>query len=140
MPQLRSYTVTVMGNPEWSRTVNHISPGKAKVGYWRELQDSWEVPFTMIRARVNGLPYTSDDYRRMAKYRGIEFSYCGMKVVIDGQTGFIVGHNSSSNLDVLFFDGRYKGQTLNCHPHSGVTYYDQHDKIIEVPKRSAEAA
>jgi len=115
MAQLRSYTVSVKGIPEFQRTINHVSPGKAKVEYWRELQDSWEYPYIMIVCKVNGLPYTSDQFKLMAKYRQIEFAYCGMQVSVGGEIGFIVGHNEYANLDVLFMEGKYAGQTLNCH-------------------------
>lgn len=42
---------------------------------------------------------------------------CGQRVKCGESYGFIVGHNSSANFDVLFDDdSRYPGQRLNVHP------------------------
>jgi hypothetical protein len=68
----------------------------------------------------------------MAKYRCIPFARVGMRVRVGDEMGTIVGHNSSSNLDVLFDLGsRYPGEVLNCHPHSQVTYFDEDGAEIE---------
>lgn len=133
MNELKSWTVYVKDKPDWQRIINHISPGKAKVEYWRELQDSWEIPYTLIRVKVNGLPHTSVQYKLMAQYRGIGFSYCGMQVSVSGEIGYIVGHNSSANMDVLFIAGKWQGQTLNCHPQADkVIFFDKAGKEIVI--------
>lgn len=126
--ELKSYDVALPGYP-WE-TINSLSPGQAKSEYYRSL-DMDGVPYTAIKVRVNGLPYTSDDFIRNAKYRKIEFAYCGMAVKVGEWNGVIVGHNSSANLDILAIDGKYAGQVVNCHPHSNVTYYDKKGNVIK---------
>lgn len=127
LQELRSYNCSLDGI-HWE-TINALSPGQAKMEYYRDLD--MDVPYTAIRCRVNGYPYTSDEFIRMAKYRGIEFAYCGMAVMVGDWKGVIVGYNSSSNLDVLAVEGKYTGQVLNCHPHSKVTYFDKKGNVIK---------
>jgi hypothetical protein len=79
---------------------------------------------------VVGSPYTSPEFIRNAKYRNIEFAYCGMVVMVSDMHGVIVGHNSSANLNVLFTDGKYKGQILNCHPNHEIKYFDKNGILI----------
>lgn len=126
--ELRCFKVSIDGQ-HWTN-INALSRGEAKSRFFRNYD--MDIEYTWLRCRSEGLPYTSEDFIRNAKYRNIEFAYCGMKVTVNGCTGFIVGHNSSANLDVLFTDGKYKGMTLNCHPHSGVTYYDKKGNVIPV--------
>jgi hypothetical protein len=54
-----------------------------------------------------------------------------MAVEMDGQKGVITGHNDSANLNVLFTEGKYKGQVLNCHPHWKMTYFNSKGEIIK---------
>lgn len=110
---------------------NTTSHGQAKMMFLRNL-DFDHVKFTDVKCRVVGVPHTSADFVRNAKYRKIPFAYCGMKVKVGDDNGFIVGHNSSANLDVLFVDGKYKGQTLNCHPYSQITYFNPDGSIAEL--------
>lgn len=134
---LRAYECTVKGT-DWHRTVHAETAGKAKLEYWRDVREAWQdTPYTAIRCRVIGPPQTSDDFRRTAEYRGVSFARVGMDVIVNGCRGVIVGHNCSANFDVLFQDGRYKGQTLNCHPQSGVAYFDKDGALIyQAPGRA----
>lgn len=125
--ELRKYECSLNGNDWWS--CNATSYGKAKAEFYRMLD--MEIKYTWIKCRCTGLPYTSEDFIRNAKYRGIDFAYCGMVVAVDGAKGIITGHNSSANLDILFTDGKYKGQTLNCHPNYKMTYFDSKGEIIK---------
>jgi hypothetical protein len=126
LQELKSYNCSLDGE-HWE-TINALSSGQAKMRYYRDLD--MDIPYTAIRCRVNGYPYTSEDFMRMAKYRQIEFAYCGMAVMVGDWMGVITGHNSSSNLNVLAVDGKYKGQVLNCHPHSEVTYFDRNGNVL----------
>jgi hypothetical protein len=126
--ELKSYNCSI-DNEHWS-TINAISKGSAKSKYFRKLDADW-IKYTQIKCKVNGYPYTSEEFIRCTKYRNIEFAYCGMKVNVSGWNGFIVGHNNSANLDILFIDGKYSGQTLNCHPNFKIKYFDKQGNLIK---------
>ncbi len=120
-----------LGRDHWE-SYNATSRGKAKSQYMRDIADCVDKDaYKHIRCRVVGQVYTSDDFKRMAKSRGIEFAYCGMLVKIENDHGVIVGHNDSMNLNVLMTSGRFKGRVDNCHPHYKTTYYDRAGNIIK---------
>ncbi len=113
---IRSYVCTVKGT-DWQRTIHAKTAGKAKYRYWCDIQDPWPgIPFTAIRVLTVGPPQTSDEFRRCAEYRGVPFARIGMQVRVGGDLGVISGHNSSANFNVIFTEGKFKGQELNCHP------------------------
>ncbi len=130
--QLRAYIVSLDGQ-HWE-TVHSTSRGAAKMWYYRHLD--CDYPYLRIQCRVAGRKeksptfHTSQEFIRNAKYRNIEFAYCGMKVKVNECNGVIIGHNSSANLNIFFTDGKYAGETLNCHPHSGVIYFDKEGNVI----------
>jgi hypothetical protein len=102
----------------WGPTIiNSTTAGKAKRQYHRDVSDPWpDVRFIDIRVRKVGAPQTSDAFIRNAKYRGMPDVKCGQRVKVSGNFGWIVGHNSSANFDVLFDSGKWAGATLNVHP------------------------
>lgn len=106
--------------PEWARTINARSRGKAKSQYLRDISESWDADYRDICCRKIGRPVTSERFRENAKYRGMPEVECGQRVKIGESCGVIVGHNASANFDVLFDDDapKYAGLTLNCHPQS----------------------
>lgn len=112
--KVSAYECTVVGH-DWQTVVNHFTSGKAKAEYLRDVRDSWpDIKFTDIRVRRLGAPQNPHGFERCAEYRGVAFK-CGDRVqVAECGHGFIVGHNSSANFDVLFDSG----QTLNVHPAS----------------------
>ncbi len=69
-------------------------------------------------------------FRRCMEYRGIPFARIGMRVLVDGKPGAIVGHNDSANLDVLFDGDRHAS---NCHPGWMVVYLDDGGNPIAPP-------
>jgi hypothetical protein len=107
------------------------TPGKAKHKRLLELRDGWDdIEYTGMRCkRLAGFASneTDEDFARVAEYRGIPFARLGMFVEVSGKRGIIVGHNSSSNLDVLFENG----SVLNCHPWSRVKYFDEDGDVIK---------
>lgn len=118
-----SFEVWPDGKPEWAKTINARSAGKAKGEYHRDLTESWpDVLFTKIRARKIGKPVTSERFRANAKYRGMPDVECGQRVTVNGNAGTITGHNSSANFEVLFDDDapNYAGLKLNVHPQDVV--------------------
>lgn len=111
--------------------INARSPGKAKSEFLRSLDCDW-VNFVDVHVRLYGEMFTSPELRRVADYRGVAFVCAGMRVKVGNDFGVIVGANSSANLDVLFdADGRYGEEVMNCHPHSQITYFDNHGEIIK---------
>jgi len=121
----------------WTK-INALSTGDAKSQFLRYLDGDYE--YTSVLCHVLGKPETSEEFKRNAKYRNIEFAYCGMVIDVNGKKGVIVGHNSSANLNVLFTEGDIKGQIINCHPNWKTTYYDSKGEIIktfEVSKASS---
>lgn len=118
MNEVFAFEVSV-ANTQFTQIVNARTAGKAKYQYWLKITDSWpEIPITAMRARKHGSPYTSFEFERNAKYRGMPDVICGQRVKVGGDEGVIVGHNSSANFDVLFDDNasKYAGQRLNVHP------------------------
>lgn len=136
--ELRHYQCSLVGIDHWW-SVNSTSYGKAKSEFYRML-DMDGIEFTSIRCKCIGMPHTSEDFKRNAKYRNIEFAYCGMVIDVSGEKGVIVGHNSSANLDVLFTTGKNKGHVFNCHPNWQTTYYDSKGEIIKTFKASKVAS
>jgi len=62
----------------------------------------------------------------MKRLRGVDFIELGMMVEIDGNTGTIVGVNSSANLDVVFANRlKYGSKALNCHPFWKARYFNK---------------
>lgn len=125
--ELKSYKISLDGE-HW-HTINHTSRGKAKSEFYRSYDMDFE--YTQILCRSNGLPFTSDEFKHTASYRKVDFAYCGMVVQVDGSKGWLVGSNESANFDVLFFEGKHSGQTLNCHPNWMIKYFDKTGSIIK---------
>ena len=74
------------------------------------------VTFADISVRKLGPAHTSEAFIRNARYRGMPDLRCGEAVTVSGRAGFVVGHNSSANFDVLFTGGDWAGAVLNVHP------------------------
>ena len=125
--ELKCYECSL--NKENWTSINETSRGRAKVSFFRGIEDMSN--FTDIYCRVVGKVRTSDEFIKNAKYRNIEFAYCGMVVSVDGMSGVITGHNSSANLDVLFVEGQYKGTVMSCHPNHKIAYYNKNKEIIK---------
>jgi hypothetical protein len=118
MNEVYSFEVSVIGT-NWTKQINARSAGKAKAEYWRDVREPWpDVPFTAIRARKIGRPESTEQFIRMAKYRGLPDVRCGQRVKVGNSCGVIVGHNSSANFDVLFDEDspRFPNRRLNVHP------------------------
>ena len=116
-----AFEVWVKTRPEFRRTINARSAGKAKSDYLCDLNESWpDYKFTDLAVRRLGLPRTSEGFTRNAAYRGVPDVRCGQRVIVGKGRGTIVGHNCSANFDVLFDDDSpdYPGLTLNVHPSS----------------------
>jgi len=107
------------------------SPSAAKYAHYLAMEygDSYEEMLNYFEVRLDGGPLypTTDAFRENAKYRGIPFAHCGMRVEVTGKPGTIIGHNSSANLDVLF-DG--ENRSANCHPWWRIKYFDRAGKLI----------
>lgn len=124
MSQLSAYAVSATGfeSQETGRRhktiVNARSAGKAKYEHYLDIHDCFpDLPFTAMRARRVGPVHTSEEFANCARKRGLPNVRCGQRVRVGSQTGVIVGHNSSSNFDVLFDEGtEWAGRTLNVHP------------------------
>lgn len=117
---IQAWEVSVSGQ-DWKVVVNATSRGKAKAEYHRQVLDAWPgVPFTAMRASAVGRPRSSRQFILCAEYRGLPNLRCGDKVKVGQATGTVVGHNASSNFEVLFdADSKeYAGQRLSVHPES----------------------
>lgn len=112
-----AFACTVKG-ADWPHTIiNTTTAGKAKKRYHNDVTDCWpDVKFTDIRVRKLGGPHTSERFIANAKYRGMPDVRCGQRVKVGESFGWIVGHNSSCNFNVLFDEGRLAGGTYNVHP------------------------
>jgi len=118
-PKVFAFEVNVKGT-NWQKVVNARTAGAAKYQYLLDVREAWpSVQFKDLTCRKLGAAQSSPEFLSMAARRGITWR-CGDRIVMsDGDSGVIVGHNSSLNLDVLFDSGtRYAGQVLNVHPAS----------------------
>jgi hypothetical protein len=112
-----AFECSVKDAPWGPSIINSTTAGKAKREYHRDVSDPWpDVRFIDIRVRKIGAAHTSEGFVRNAKYRGMPDVKCGQRVSVNGSEGWIVGHNSSANFDVLFDTGRLSGCTCNVHP------------------------
>lgn len=112
---------------KWSggvTVINHVSAGKARYAYLRELRDAVpDATFADVVVRKLGAPVNTEACRRTAEYRRRPELRCGVRVLVRvaGETeshwpGVIVDGNYSANFDVLFGDGPAAGAVLNVHP------------------------
>ena len=102
---------------EFTRTVNAATRSKARYDYLLDVRDAYpDVTFADISVRKLGPAHTSEAFIRNARYRGMPDLRCGEAVTVSGRAGFVVGHNSSANFDVLFTGGDWAGAVLNVHP------------------------
>lgn len=127
---------------------NHIAstPSQARYAFWQAHAEVL-VPFnkclTAIKTKSLGAVRPSqfygpeEDFARMCEQRDIQFAYQGMVVDVAGKKGWLVGSNSSLNMDVLFegYD-----HTSNCHPHHETTFYDNNMNIVRDFKKLKQAA
>ena len=126
--EIKAYEVGTKEYGYNGHVINTTSRGKAKSKFYHHLE--YDFPYTSIRCRCKGKPYTSEQFKRNAEYRNIPFAYCGMAVKVGDRPGWIVGHNGSANLNIMFEDGR----VLNCHPNWDITYYDSEgNEIVRYP-------
>lgn len=127
MKPLRAFACRVKCSEQ--ETIIHArSSGDAKARFWRRLDGFY---YTDIRCRCLGDPITTPDIQRTAEYRGVPFAKAGMSVIVNGNSGVIVGSNSSANFDVLFDEGtKWAGQVLNCHPTWEIVYIADDGSVL----------
>lgn len=125
--RLRHYNTTTLVSAE--------TAGKAKYQHYLQLGDLFS-DFLEYLTFVDGIHCVlkechhfsgieSDAFLRTKKYRGVPCAEIGMKVQINGRTGYIVGANDSCNFDVAFADGIF-----NCHPNHNIIYFGDGDIVI----------
>lgn len=125
---IQAFAVRLRGSPH-ETIINSSSAGRAKSQYVRGC-DLCDVRFTDVRVRRCGGPVTTADLVRVAEYRGVPFVRAGMRVQVGQHSGRIVAHNDSANFNVLFEDGPYAGEVLNCHPNWEITYFDDAGNVL----------
>ena len=132
---LKAFDCNVRGSSFPSTTVYHESIGKAKYQFWLDISESYpDLKYTDITAcRGSDRPSQRiyDEFLRTATYRGVPFARIGMAVEVERLKGEIAGKNSDANFNVLFLEGPYRGQVLNCHPNWRIKYYDSDGELIK---------
>ena len=127
---LRTYEVNVKGQ-NWAELIVRGSAGAAKYAFFRAIREVYpEVRFTDLTVRSLGKIEPDDSFTRVAQYRDVPYAELGMRVKVEDDEGFLVGSNSSSNFEVLFETGQYKGKVLNCHPNFKIKYFNSADEVI----------
>jgi hypothetical protein len=124
--QIRAYECSIKDTNR-STIVFASSPSKAKVSFWYDIRDYWDVKYTDLRCRCVGNPITPSSFERTAIKRDVPFAKIGMKVELDGKTGYIVGNNNDANFDVEFENG----SVFNCHPNWKMKYFDDSGQLIK---------
>jgi hypothetical protein len=131
MMKLRAYRVWQLEG-EWPLVIVAKTAGQAKYKYLV----SSDLPcsdFRYLRCKALGVVTRNMEglftqgFRRTAEYRGVPFAYIGMEVMCDRRRGVLVGHNSSANFDVCFYD---TGTTLNCHPNWRMRYLNENGETV----------
>jgi hypothetical protein len=134
-----AYACRLRGS-EHETVINSTSPGRAKREFLLDL-DMGGVEYTDIRVRRVGGPVTTDGIKRVAEHRGVPFAKAGMRVIVSGEPGRIVGHNSSGNFDVLFDEGsKWAGNVINSHPNWEIVYLDDDGTVLADFRQKREAA
>jgi hypothetical protein len=113
---ISAYACTVKGELHEPTIINSTHARRARNELYRDVNDCYPIHFIDVRVRKIGGAHTSDEFKRTAAYRGMPGLKCGQPVDVDGSAGYIVGHNSSANFDVLFVEGKLAGGPYNVHP------------------------
>jgi hypothetical protein len=130
---IRAYLCTVI-RTEWERVIHATTASKARYQCLLGLRDSYrKVTLADIKVQSFGDPQTSDSFMRVAQKRGLPFARVGMRVECVGGVGWIVGHNSSCNFEVLMDTGPRKNRIVVVHPLSDVRYFGS-DGVEIVPE------
>lgn len=109
--------------------INSYSRDKAKNIFYNMVRDVYDnVRFIDCRAKFIGPAHTSSAFLRNANYRGMPDIRCGNRVKTVNGMGYVVGHNSSANFNILFESGDLAGGTYNVHP-SEVLFYEHTPEI-----------
>ena len=115
------------------------TPSKAKYQMFLYTNDMWEytdgfkgflkdVEYCRKIKFDESSSFKIDQFNHMKEMRNIKFAYIGMKVIVNGKEGIIVGSNGSLNLDVMF-EG-YNGP-CNCHPYWKTKYIDSEGNVLK---------
>ena len=127
---------------EYAENIFAKTRSKAKYKLYKKMTDEYNIEWKdgfkgflegirTKRVGTGGLRdlYGSEyDFVIMTERRDILFATQGMMVNINGKYGFIVGANTSCNLDVYF---PCNGFIDNCHPWWKTIYYGDNGEIIK---------
>jgi hypothetical protein len=128
-PRIRQFECCVKST-DWVKSVYALTRSKARYQYWKDVVEVWDgVKLANVTARAVPI-YVSQDTRNVFEARGIPEAFIGMTVEVDGKEGFIVGVNSSANLDVMFEAGTKQESIGNCHPRWETVYYGNNGVIV----------
>lgn len=112
--QLRAYSCTVVGT-NWDTVVHALTREKARYLYWRQVTDAWpDTPFTAIRARLLGLPRTTEKFHHTALYRKAWFRI-GDKVRVGNSIGFVADSDDSANFVIHVISGEWANRIVHVH-------------------------
>lgn len=112
---------------------NDTSLGRVKASLIKMIREvGYDFEYTDLRGKCMGDPVTTPEFAACARYRGVPFARCGMRVrLFDGSEGVITGHTSSACFKVLFASGRNAGAELSCHPNSELSYLNEDGSLIK---------
>lgn len=129
-------TYDIWDDKEYPKKIIAATAGKAKYEYWQLMSDCWDIPFgkllPLLRVRKLGPASPSahfmdrENFDRMKVNRGIEFTYMGMRVEVNGKAGTITGYHGF-NLMVLMDGDTRPG---NCHPWWETKFFDKQGNVI----------
>lgn len=121
-----AFEVWPVWKPEWSTVVNHRTAGKAKAEMFSDLRESYDLPFTDMRARKIGRPRTDSMFAHVAQMRGMPELRCGQRVSFlskgESVSGVLVDAGGGANFGVLCDkDSIWPNQRVYVHPSELIT-------------------
>jgi hypothetical protein len=140
---INAYSVWLKGDEKNASVIYAATGAKARADYWRHVKELFESPrkmWCLLRSKRLKTEEQRPNLKRTAELRNIPFVYAGMKVMRDGEVGYIVDGNSDANLDVYFPFGRNgrRGVLKNCHPFWKMRYFKEDGTEIEVRDEKEE--
>ncbi|WP_410982451.1 MFS transporter [Bacillus cereus] len=145
-PQYKFKLHTIFEHWPYEKVIIAETEERARFQYWQTYKTKFTLMSTaafmkFVRCEnlgvfdITQLYSKEKHFKKMQKFRKLDFAYMGMRVQVAGMWGMIVG-NWKTNLFVLF-DGEIEKH--NCHPYWEIAYYDEEGNVVRDFRRGEYA-